>query len=359
MEQPAPVFHSFHYAGPFQTGRALIGVLPYLALVLVLGAVKSAALAVGTPEEVNVGMAPIHAQVPGVGLDGFVDVSIGPVTDLRNGAINITYNPAVVSITAAQFASESTPSGLSGCSGQVDFSVSGRVTITFSCATPAHSGGLVAAITFHGVASGVSALSFSDTPSIPFGCLLNDPCGTQPPRTCTEIDCTTTDATIAVAGGISLTPTPTVTPTATDTPPPPPTVTPTATVAPANTPTPTSVATATATPNPTSTPTRTSMQLSTTTATPSHTPTGTPTAKTTAAPTATPTPTASPVRCLGDCDNDGQVAINEVIVMVNIALGTVPCCTSCGAADPNSTGTVIVTQIIAAVNNALAGCPSG
>jgi hypothetical protein len=60
--------------------------------------------------------------------------------------------------------------------------------------------------------------------------------------------------------------------------------------------------------------------------------------------------------CLGDCDGNGEVAVTELIVMVNIALGTVPCCTTCAAADPNNTGEVLVTQIVAAVNNALNGC---
>src|SRR5262245_49066649 len=57
--------------------------------------------------------------------------------------------------------------------------------------------------------------------------------------------------------------------------------------------------------------------------------------------------------CLGDCNGDGAVTVNEIIVMVNIALGVTPCCTSCAAADPNNTGAVIVTQIISAVNSAL------
>jgi hypothetical protein len=68
-----------------------------------------------------------------------------------------------------------------------------------------------------------------------------------------------------------------------------------------------------------------------------------------------PTPTPTP-GCLGDCDNSGDVTVNELIIMVNIALGNTPCCASCAAADPSNTGTVIVTQIITAVNNALGSC---
>ena len=73
-------------------------------------------------------------------------------------------------------------------------------------------------------------------------------------------------------------------------------------------------------------------------------------------PDATPTPTPTSGPCVGDCNGDHQVTVNEVIQMVNIALGNAPCCASCMAADPNGTGAVIVTQIIAAVNNALNGC---
>jgi len=68
-------------------------------------------------------------------------------------------------------------------------------------------------------------------------------------------------------------------------------------------------------------------------------------------------PSIARAQCLGDCDGNNEVAVTELIVMVNIALGTVPCCTTCAAADPNNTHEVLVTQIVAAVNNALSGCP--
>ena len=67
---------------------------------------------------------------------------------------------------------------------------------------------------------------------------------------------------------------------------------------------------------------------------------------------------SAPPACLGDCDASGDVTVNEIIIMVNIALGNTPCCATCMAADPNNTGQVIVTQIIAAVNNALNSCPA-
>jgi hypothetical protein len=69
-------------------------------------------------------------------------------------------------------------------------------------------------------------------------------------------------------------------------------------------------------------------------------------------------PSSARAQCLGDCDGNGEVAVTELIVMVNIALGTVPCCATCEAADPNHTGEVLVTQIVSAVNNALNGCSS-
>jgi CSLREA domain-containing protein len=72
-------------------------------------------------------------------------------------------------------------------------------------------------------------------------------------------------------------------------------------------------------------------------------------------PTATPVPTATPIRCVGDCNNDGEVAVTDTIVMVNIALETLPA-SACPAGDPNENGEITVNEIIQAVNNALVGC---
>ena len=77
-----------------------------------------------------------------------------------------------------------------------------------------------------------------------------------------------------------------------------------------------------------------------------------------APPTATPQPTATPIRCVGDCNNDGAVTVNDTIVMVNIALETRPV-TACPAGDPNENGVITVNEIIQAVNNALVGCSGG
>lgn len=95
------------------------------------------------------------------------------------------------------------------------------------------------------------------------------------------------------------------------------------------------------------------------TPTPTHTlePTVTPTATATE-PTATPTLTPRPpIACLGDCDLNGQVTVDEVITMVNIALGAAPI-SLCAAGDIDGGGAITVDEIVTAVNLALDGCPT-
>lgn len=60
--------------------------------------------------------------------------------------------------------------------------------------------------------------------------------------------------------------------------------------------------------------------------------------------------------CVGDCDGDGNVPINELIVGVNVALGGAPL-ESCAAMDRNRDGQVSIDELLAAVNNATNGCP--
>lgn len=60
--------------------------------------------------------------------------------------------------------------------------------------------------------------------------------------------------------------------------------------------------------------------------------------------------------CVGDCDTTGEVTINELLTMVNIALGTTTV-SSCEAGDANDDGQVSVDEIVRAVQNALNGCP--
>lgn len=59
--------------------------------------------------------------------------------------------------------------------------------------------------------------------------------------------------------------------------------------------------------------------------------------------------------CVGDCDHSHVVTVNELILGVDIALGT-QSANACVAFQDQS-GMVTITQIIQGVNNALNGCP--
>ena len=72
-------------------------------------------------------------------------------------------------------------------------------------------------------------------------------------------------------------------------------------------------------------------------------------------PTQTVPPTSTPKPCAGDCNNDGTVTVDEILTMVNIALGNTSV-TTCEAGDPNHDGQITVDEILTAVNNALNGC---
>jgi hypothetical protein len=74
------------------------------------------------------------------------------------------------------------------------------------------------------------------------------------------------------------------------------------------------------------------------------------------APTPTPTPTLSPNVCVGDCGGTSMVAVNNIITLVNITLGTASP-SACALGMPAGQQ-VDVTLIIQAVNNALGGCPA-
>ena len=73
-------------------------------------------------------------------------------------------------------------------------------------------------------------------------------------------------------------------------------------------------------------------------------------------PVPSPSPTATPIPapfCLGDCNLNGTVTVDEVLVMINMALGTLavqPC------ADGNQNQQVTVDEILRALTNALRGC---
>ena len=62
-----------------------------------------------------------------------------------------------------------------------------------------------------------------------------------------------------------------------------------------------------------------------------------------------------PTGCAGDCDGSGEVTVNELIVMVNIALGN-STVSACAAGDANGDGAITINEIIEAVGYALNGC---
>ena len=69
----------------------------------------------------------------------------------------------------------------------------------------------------------------------------------------------------------------------------------------------------------------------------------------------TATATVPPGGCVGDCNGNGMVEINELIIGVNIALGSAPL-SNCSSFDANHDGMVEINELIQAVNNALNGC---
>jgi predicted extracellular nuclease len=64
-----------------------------------------------------------------------------------------------------------------------------------------------------------------------------------------------------------------------------------------------------------------------------------------------------PEACVGDCDDNGMVAINELVLGVNIALGGQP--VNACPAFANSQGMVDIAQLVKGVNKALNGCGLG
>jgi hypothetical protein len=67
-------------------------------------------------------------------------------------------------------------------------------------------------------------------------------------------------------------------------------------------------------------------------------------------------PVSGGVVCVGDCNGDGGVTVDEIITGVNIALGSVEA-NACPSYEIN--GPVTVGGILTAVNEALNGCPAG
>lgn len=94
--------------------------------------------------------------------------------------------------------------------------------------------------------------------------------------------------------------------------------------------------------------------------TPSATPSITPTPSLTPTPTRTsssrPTPTPTVPPCDGDCNGDGLVTVNELLLGVNLLLGSSGALAQCPASDASRDGTVTVDDVVSAVVAALEGC---
>jgi hypothetical protein len=94
------------------------------------------------------------------------------------------------------------------------------------------------------------------------------------------------------------------------------------------------------------------------TVTASPTPSTSPTTTNTLLPTSTPSPTTiptAPFRCPGDCDASDTVTVDEILVLVSVALG-MPGLEGCRAGDLDGSNSITVDEILQAVNVALSGC---
>ena len=200
--------------------------------------------------------------------------------------------------------------------------------------------------------AGPDSFNVAPTPT-PTSTATPTPTATRTP-TLTPTDTPTATTTPTMTATPTQTPTRTFTPTSTSTPTPTDTATPTATQTATDTPTPTETATPTSTFTTTSTPSPTETPTVTPTPTITLTPSSTPTTTSTPSPTLTPSPTATPP-CTGDCDNSGGVTVDEILTLVNVALGNADV-SACEPADRNGDGKITIDEILAAVNNALNGC---
>jgi len=63
------------------------------------------------------------------------------------------------------------------------------------------------------------------------------------------------------------------------------------------------------------------------------------------------------VACAGDCGLDGSVTVDELLIMVNIALGN-KTVADCEAGNTNGDAGITVDELVSAVGAALSGCPT-
>ncbi|MGH7790228.1 MAG: hypothetical protein ACRERC_25395 [Candidatus Binatia bacterium] len=66
-------------------------------------------------------------------------------------------------------------------------------------------------------------------------------------------------------------------------------------------------------------------------------------------------PAAAQDVCVGDCNSDGAVSIGELLVGVNISLGSAAV-SSCPGFDSNASGSVQITELLGGVRSAVQGC---
>jgi hypothetical protein len=64
----------------------------------------------------------------------------------------------------------------------------------------------------------------------------------------------------------------------------------------------------------------------------------------------------APPVCVGDCDGDRAVTINEVLQCIDIILGNSIVGSGCAACDPDGSGSTTVDELVTGVNHALNGC---
>jgi len=234
--------------------------------------------------------------------------------------IALTVTPAVTDTATPSVTSTSTPPPTNTPSADDCCQCEGPVNV---CGPPANNSCGDCLVVFHAACSGTTGLcvTFTQTPTL-----------TASPSPSSTPTLAPTEAGTETPGD-----TPTATPT--DTPMPTPTET--------------------AAPNPTSTSTETPTYTATATDTPTDTPTETPTDTPipTSTPTSTPSETAVPTpTCVGDCNGEGHVTVDEILTLVNIALGNADA-TACPNGIPSGVLQVDVVLILTAVNNALDGCP--
>jgi hypothetical protein len=68
------------------------------------------------------------------------------------------------------------------------------------------------------------------------------------------------------------------------------------------------------------------------------------------------TPTVAARGCTVDCNDDGTVTVDELLVGINIVLGQTAL-SRCDPSDGNDDGTVTINEVVSAVRSALTDCP--